>query len=66
MDILLTSEEIEAIPVTNWGGNVDDLNIAKAQVKKVAEHIKNLPTDGQDKWYWYHQGLAKMLLEGIE
>jgi len=39
---------------------------AKAQLKKVAEHLKNLPTDGHDKWYWYHQDLAKALLKEID
>jgi hypothetical protein len=37
--------------------------IAKEQLKKVAEHIKTLPTDGHDKWYWYHQDLAESLLK---
>ena len=39
MKILLTDEEVEAIPATNFGGNVDDLNIARAQLKKVVQYI---------------------------
>ena len=30
---LMSDEQIEAIQVTNQGGNVDDLNIAKAQAE---------------------------------
>ena len=39
---------------------------AKEQLKRVAEHIKNLSTDGHDKWYWYHQDLANALLKECE
>lgn len=39
---------------------------AKAQPKKVANWLKNLPTDGHDKWYWYHQDLAEQLLKECE
>jgi len=36
MSILLTAEEIRAIPGSSFGGCEDDLNVAKAQLKKVA------------------------------
>ena len=44
---LLTDEEIEEIPLTNWGGNEDDLNIAKAQIRKTLKTLKEY-ADG--KW----------------
>lgn len=40
--------------------------VAKAQLKKDSEHIRNLPTDGHDKWYWYNQDLAKDLLKEVD
>ena len=45
--ILLTNKEIESIPTTNQGGNVDDLNIAKAQLKKVMEWGEEMCLDPQ-------------------
>ena len=39
MSILLTAEEIRAIPGSSFGGCEDDLNVAKAQLKKVVESI---------------------------
>ena len=65
--IRLTDEEIRVLPgrcmlpCTEY-----DRQVAKAQLKKVAEHIKNLPTDGWDKWYFYNQDLARALLEEVK
>jgi len=36
-------------------GEERDNAIARAAVKRIAEHIKNLPTAGHDKWYFYNQ-----------
>lgn len=47
--ILLTDEEIEAILVANLGGNTDDLNIAKAQLKKIVEFIGGSLSEA--KWH---------------
>ena len=41
-------------------------NVAKAQLRKVAEWIKNQPTDGWDKWYFYNKDLAQSLLKEIQ
>ena len=38
----------------------------KAQLKKVARWLEELPTDGHDKWYFYHKDLAKLLLKEAE
>ena len=38
--MLLEPKEIEAIYVTNLGGNVDDLNVAKAQARKIALELQ--------------------------
>ena len=49
MSILLTEEEIEAMPVTNLGGNFDDLNLVKATGKKILpklQAIYNIPDLG--------------------
>jgi len=35
---------------------VDELE--KEVVKEIAIYIRQLPTDGHDKWYFYHQDLA--------
>ena len=40
--------------------------IAKAQLMKVANHIRDLPTDGHDKWYYYHQDLAEVIEKECE
>ena len=57
--ILLTEEEIAGIisPMLM----VSPATIAKAKLKKVANHIRDLPTDGHDKWYYYHQDLAEVI-----
>lgn len=64
----LTDEELE--PIYNKCVADEHINgfaheVAKAQLKKVAEHIKNLPTDGHDKWYYYHQELARSILDEV-
>ncbi len=56
--ILLTNEEILEI-IDNYP--VSHGEVAKAQLKKVANHIRDLPTDGHDKWYYYHQDLAEVI-----
>jgi len=40
--------------------------IQKALLKKVAKWLEELPTDGWDKWHWYHLDLAKALLKEVE
>ena len=67
--ILLTEDEIKQIK-GNWDNHPDLLSLIKEAnkvlLKKIAEHIKNLPTDGHDKWYFYNQELAESLLEETE
>jgi hypothetical protein len=47
MNILLSTREIKAIPLTNEGGYIDDLNICKVQARKIREimwqHVKAEP-----------------------
>ena len=68
MKLLLTyhSEEAEKFGQSclDWCNGYDEG--AKAQLKKVAEWIKALPTDGHDKWYWYHQDLAQAILKEVK
>ena len=39
---------------------------AKAQLKKVVRWLQHLPTDGHDKWYWYHQDLANRIIKELD
>lgn len=73
MSILLTDTEKAGIlgwcsregnKKKGWHIIVDET--ATAQLKKIANWLENLPTDGHDKWYWYHQDLAKQLLRECE
>lgn len=72
--MLLTDEEIlkacaKLDDVIGWKPDypsATDKLVAKAQLRKVAEHIKNLPTDGHDKWYFYNQDLAESLLKEVK
>ena len=75
--ILLTDEENPFTECTKCKWEPDSCNMeycegdkiehaayeagAKAQLKKVANHIRDLPTDGHDKWYYYHQDLAEVI-----
>ena len=71
MGIILTNKEILGA-LNEFDKHFQDVvyasdkRIAEAQVKKVAKYISELPTDGHDKWYFYHQTLVKSLLDGVE
>lgn len=39
---LLTDDEIAAIPATNTGGNYDDVQLCKAQLKKVVDNLHGM------------------------
>lgn len=71
MGILLTDRKKISLIVEyakSGSNDVADLvdSTAKAQVKNIAEWLVDLPTDGYDKWYFYHQDLAKDLLKEVE
>ena len=64
MGILLTDEEIEKLtkpsPYETYFSHYPHI-VALAQLKKVVEWLEGLPTDGHDKWYFYHRDLADMI-----
>lgn len=78
MGILLTQEEIDKIAydtkdegvLKNWGLQItmDTMvdRLLKAQLQKVAKWLVDLPTDGWDKWHFYHKELADKILKEIE
>lgn len=33
----------------------------KLTANEIKEYIENLPTDGHDKWYFYHKELGKLI-----
>jgi hypothetical protein len=51
MEWKLTDKEIEAIPLTNFGGNFDDRNIAQAQAKKLMERLLKVGKWAEDADY---------------
>ena len=53
--------------VVDVGNVLDEMDTAlvKEQLKKVVEWLENLPTDGHDKWYYYHKELARRILKEI-
>ena len=62
--ILLDAKEIEAIPATNFGGNVDDFNVVKATAKKILiqlQAIYNLPDEGM-----FHEKMGEFIKELME
>ena len=63
--ILLTDDERNKLLVTV--SDPDELveETAKAQLKKVVKWLLELPTDGWDKWHFYHKDLAEILLKEL-
>ena len=64
--ILLTPDERDELLETPT--TVDELveETAKRQLKKAAEWLRDLPTDGWDKWHFYHKDLAGIILKELE
>ena len=69
MSILLTTDEINKLCLDNRLNLVPveiiAHNAAKAQLKKIAKRLLELPTDGWDKWHFYHKDLAEILLKEL-
>lgn len=65
--IRLTDKEVEKL-LDEWPIGADGAIRmgAEAQLKKLAEWIKNRPTDGWDKWHFYNKDLAEAILKEAE